>query len=261
MPIGPSPDGLYYLLDDADNNLILPPGFLTPYPGGLIALGGNDSIVGSNDAEIVFANIGQDTLSGGGGNDTLFGGKDKDVLNGDDGDDYLNGNIGQDLIFGGNGNDFLRGGKDEDLLVGGNGNDTLIGDMGGDALAGNAGSDLFVIRSDSASLEELRADLILDFDKSSDRIALTGNLTEADFILSSFTQPIQELLTKYGIDQSPTQARLNIFLGTGVDIDPNSDGIAVGTQITIASTGQVFGYALNVSPGDISGNFVNISPV
>ena len=261
MPIGPSPDGLYYLLDDADNNLTLTPGFLAPYPGGLIALGGNDSIIGSSDAEIIFANMGEDTVSGGGGNDTLFGGKDRDILNGDDGDDYVNGNIGQDLIFGGNGNDFLRGGKDEDLLVGGKGDDTLIGDMGGDALAGNAGRDLFVLRTDTASLEELRADLILDFDKSSDRIALTGNLTEADFILETFSQPIQELLTKYGIEQNPAQARLNIFLGTGVDIDPNGDGIAVGTQIKIAASGRIFGYGLNVSPGDLSGNFVNIPPV
>ncbi|HEY9850795.1 MAG TPA: calcium-binding protein [Leptolyngbyaceae cyanobacterium] len=261
MAIGPSSDGFYYLLDDADNNLTLPPSFLTPHPGGLIALGGNDSIVGSEDAEIIFTNMGQDTISGGGGNDTLFGGKDRDVLKGDNGDDYLNGNIGQDLIFGGNGNDFIRGGKDEDLLIGGEGNDTLIGDMGGDALVGNAGRDLFVIRTDAASLEQLRPDLIVDFDKSSDRIALTGNLTEADFILETFTQSIQELLTKYGIDRNPEQARLEVFFIAGVDIDPNGDGIATGTQIRIANTGQIFGYALNVSPGDVSGNFVNIPPV
>ncbi len=261
MTFGPSLDGLYYILDDADNNLTLAPGFLAPYPGGLIALGGNDKIVGSGDAEIIFSNTGQDTLSGGGGNDTLFGGKDKDFLDGGDGDDYLNGNIGQDLIIGGNGNDFIRGGKDEDILVGGQGNDTLIGDLGVDGLAGNAGSDLFVLRTDTATSDQFGADVILDFDKSSDRIALTGTLTEANLILQTFTQPIQELLSKQGIGQNPAQIRLLGLLVTGVDIDPDGDGIGSGTQIKIASTGEYLGYALNVTPGDLSGHFVTIPPV
>ncbi|MCL1463088.1 calcium-binding protein [Argonema galeatum] len=258
MAIGPSPDGFSYLLDDTDNTLTLSPGFLAPYPGGLIALGGNDRIRGSSDAEIIYANTGEDTLNGGSGNDTLFGGKDRDFIYGEDGDDFLNGNIGQDFVEGGNGNDFIRGGKDEDLLVSGNGNDTLIGDMGVDALAGNAGSDLFVLRTDTATSDQFGADIILDFDKFSDRIAVTGTLTEADLILQSINQPIQELLSQQGYNLRPTELRLTTLLLTGADIDPNGDGIASGTQIKIAATGEFLGYALNVTPADLSGHFVNV---
>ena len=63
---GPSPDGLFYLLDDSPNSFALTPGFLTPYPNGLFALGGNDFIVGSSDAEILSGDNGHDRILGGG---------------------------------------------------------------------------------------------------------------------------------------------------------------------------------------------------
>jgi subtilisin family serine protease len=154
--VGPSSDGLSYLLDDSPNSLTLTPGFLTPYPNGLFALGGNDFIVGASDA---------DRISGNNGNDRLLGSRSSDTL------------------FGGLGNDSLQGGKGDDALNGGNGSDVLVGDGGKDILTGGLGLDTFVLRSESAVFDPIAADIITDFNSFVDAIGLTGNLTEADLIL------------------------------------------------------------------------------
>ncbi len=59
---GPSPDGRSYLLDNGPNSFTLTPGFLTPYPNGLFALGGNDFIVGASDADRISGDDGNDRL-------------------------------------------------------------------------------------------------------------------------------------------------------------------------------------------------------
>jgi len=101
-------NGLSLLIGDNTSEFItLSPGQLTNFPGGLLALGGNDTVVGSSDSELIFGNEGQDSISGGAGNDTLFGGK------------------GNDQLFGDAGNDFLSGDRDIDTLTGGQGSDTF----------------------------------------------------------------------------------------------------------------------------------------
>jgi subtilisin family serine protease len=154
--VGPSPDGRSYLLDDSPNSFSLTPGFLTPYPNGLFALGGNDFVVGAADA---------DRISGDDGNDRLLGGRNSDTL------------------FGGSGNDTLQGGKGDDVLNGGEGSDVLVGDGAKDTLIGGLGADTFVLRSESAVFDPAAADIITDFNSFVDAIGLTGNLTAADLIL------------------------------------------------------------------------------
>lgn len=95
---GPSPDGLSYLLDNNPNSFTLTPGFLTPYPNGLFALGGNDFIVGASDASLISGGVGNDTLVGGQGADVLIGGKGADVLTGEGGKDSLTGGLGADTF-------------------------------------------------------------------------------------------------------------------------------------------------------------------
>jgi hypothetical protein len=95
---GPSPDGLSYLLDNNPNSFTLTPGFLTPYPNGLFALGGNDFIVASSDASRISGSAGNDTLVGGKGDDFLNGGKGADVLIGESGKDTLTGGLGADTF-------------------------------------------------------------------------------------------------------------------------------------------------------------------
>lgn len=177
MP-GPSPDGLSYLLDDSPNSFALTPGFLTPYPNGFFALGGNDFIIGSSDADRISGDNGNDRILGGSNSDTLFGGADNDVLNG---------GVSSDILFGDAGSDTLQGGKGDDALNGDSGSDVLVGDGGKDMLTGGLGFDAFVLRSDSAVTDPAAADVITDFNSFVDSIGLTDNLTEADLILEEIS--------------------------------------------------------------------------
>ncbi len=76
------------------------------------ALGGDDTITGSNSADYIMGNDGADILNSLGGNDVLIGG------------------AGADQLYGGDGNDVLDGGSltasEIDVLYGGTGNDTYI---------------------------------------------------------------------------------------------------------------------------------------
>ncbi|MEZ2239592.1 S8 family serine peptidase [Microcoleus sp.] len=215
---GPSPDGRSYLLDNSPNSFTLTPGFLTPYPNGLLALGGNDFVVGASDADRLSGDDGNDRILGGANSDTLFGGADNDILNG---------GIGNDILFGDSGNDTLQGGKGADLLNGGKGADVLIGDGGKDTLTGGLGSDTFVLRTDSAVMDLMAADIITDFNSSVDAIGLTDNLTEADIVLEQ-------------------QA-----IGPSI-----SD-----TIIKIRQSGAILGVVTNKLPQDLTGKFISATPV
>ncbi len=70
-----------------------------------LGLGGNDTIMGSNDANQLEAGSGDDYVEGLGGNDWLFGDAGNDVLIGGSGNDYLDGWTGNDTLTGGTGND------------------------------------------------------------------------------------------------------------------------------------------------------------
>ncbi len=129
-------------------------------------LAGDDSITGSDGANIIDGFNGNDTLTagngadsidGGLGNDLIFGGTGlvsandgADVIIGGVGLDSLYGNAGGDTIFGGTGifsptdasDEFLHGGKGDDQLYGNGGNDTLFGGEGVDTAFGGEGNDI-----------------------------------------------------------------------------------------------------------------------
>jgi hypothetical protein len=161
------------LVGDESSELIsLIPGQLAGFPQGVLALGGNDTVQGSVDGEVINGNQGFDQIFGGGGNDNLFGGQDGDVIDGGVGDDILFGNLGADIITGGDGNDNLFGGKDNDNLSGDLGNDILSGDFGIDTLTGGGGSDIFVLGIGGGG-----ADVITDFQDGADLMQLPAGFT------------------------------------------------------------------------------------
>ena len=169
------------LVGDESSELIsLIPGQLAGFPQGVLALGGNDTIQGSVDGEVINGNQGFDQIFGGGGNDTLFGGQDGDVIDGGVGDDILFGNLGADTITGGDGNDNLFGGKDNDNLSGGLGNDILSGDFGIDTLTGGGGSDIFVLGIGGGG-----ADIITDFQDGVDLMQLPAGLTFSNILVQA----------------------------------------------------------------------------
>ena len=143
-------------------------------------LGGNDFIIGSSNADVILGNTGADNIYGLDGADTLYGGRGADLLFGNKGADLLLGERGNDVIFGGRGNDSLSGGEGDDFLAGDGGTDTLTG---GD------GSDAFVLDIRHSTSDRTLVDIITDFSKDDDVLALTDGandaLTEADVTLET----------------------------------------------------------------------------
>jgi Ca2+-binding RTX toxin-like protein len=107
---------------------------------------GDDFIVGTPDADLIYAGDGNDGVLGADGDDTLVGGGGNDNLNGQKGSDVIDGGDGNDTIVGdegvaGAGDDRLSGGEGNDTISGNSGNDFLYGGGGFDQLKGGAGSD------------------------------------------------------------------------------------------------------------------------
>lgn len=143
---------------------------------------GNDTLRGTDGANVLFGNLGNDLLEGRGGDDILNGqagddnlrpGPGVDVVNGGDGIDNVGyvdiaSGVAIDLAAGraydtagpafdslvnienaagGAGNDTIVGSAGVNVLIGNNGDDFLLGGGGNDLLHGGPGADLFVYRS------------------------------------------------------------------------------------------------------------------
>ena len=192
-----TPNGNNLLATDNAETIILSPGKLADFPDGLAALGGNDTVRGSSDPEVIMGNRGDDSLNAGGGNDTLMGGKDNDTVEGGNGDDLVRGDRADDVVKGGNGADRLFGGKNNDSLFGGSGNDALSGDrdndtltggLGEDTLTGGEGRDVFVLER-NGSIDE-----IADFENGIDLIKLPEGLSFDDISLKDSSDSQQNTL-------------------------------------------------------------------
>ena len=103
---------------------------------------GDDTVSGAAGNDTLNGGNGDDTVSGDDGNDLITGGEGNDQLRGGTGADTLNGGSGDDGALGGAGDDLMRGGFQQDSLAGGEGNDTIYGDAGFDLLRGGDGDDL-----------------------------------------------------------------------------------------------------------------------
>src|SRR5258708_17069111 len=100
-------------------------------------------------------------LNGTEGNDTLIGTADADTINGLGGNDFLAGDSGDDSIVGGAGNDTIDGDGGNGWIESGGGNDTV---------SGGAGQDSIVFREYGAA----NADTVLNFASDWDKIQLDG---------------------------------------------------------------------------------------
>lgn len=78
---------------------------------------------------------------GEGGDDTLIGTVNRDVLDGESGDDTISGAPGNDLLEGDSGNDRVLGGTGDDSMTGDAGQDILNGGPGRDDMFGGSGGD------------------------------------------------------------------------------------------------------------------------
>ena len=121
---------------------------------------GNDNLIGYDIQNLMYGNVGNDTLSGMGGNDTLDGGDGNDSLYGGTGSDVLLGGAGVDILNGENGDDVLDGGTGDDTLNGGQGNDTYVFYRGGGHDTINTG-DGTIGKIDTLRLEGVSVDEVL----------------------------------------------------------------------------------------------------
>lgn len=146
----------------------------------------DETLVGGNDDDFLFASEGDDTAAGGLGDDQIFGEEGDDVLRGDlnsrspqgksGGDDILRGGAGDDRLGGKGGDDELYGDEGDDKLWGDDGDDILYGGLGndrlvGDDFSGGSGSDTFVLAVGEGT------DTIVDFEVGTDFIGLAGGLS------------------------------------------------------------------------------------
>lgn len=185
MVLVPDNEMGFWIGENTAESISLFPGQLDGYPLGALTLGGNDTVQGSSDSELVIGNQGNDQLFGGAGDETLFGGKDNDLLNGEADTDVLFGNLGNDTVQGGDGDDSLFGGRDNDVLFGDAGNDTIYGDLGADTLTGGNGSDVFSVRNDSQG-----PDVITDFQDGADLILVPDFVNSVDIGTNSLNQTV-----------------------------------------------------------------------
>lgn len=207
--------------EDNAEQISLFAGQLIGFPGGLLALGGNDTVAGSDDDELIVGNRGADSVFGAGGDDRLYGGKENDILDGGEGDDHLFGNLDADTVVGGDGNDSLFGGQENDQLLGGAGADTLYGDLGTDTVTGGDGDDIFALGSGGR-------DVITDFEDNADRILLPDAIASIQIraIGTNQTSIIvadtgEELAVLEGV--SPDAIDGTDFVGNVVIIDGGGD--------------------------------------
>ena len=170
----------------------------------LIGTDDDDIITGGADDDIIEGFGGADKLDGGGGNNTLsyasstsgvyvflisnyaFGGhaegdeiKNFSNLIGSQHNDVLVGNWDDNIIGGRDGHDIIYSYGGVNFLSGGDGNDKLYGGEGADTLYGGNGSDIFVLSYDYTE------DVVKDFEDGVDKIGLDDDITFESLSISN----------------------------------------------------------------------------
>lgn len=224
--------------------------------GGVLLLGGDDTIDGSTNNDLIFGNEGEDIIRGNVGNDSLFGGKGKDAILAGEGNDSINGGQDGDVVFGESGNDVLVGGKGNDFLLSGNGNDTLVGGVGRDILLSGqengsfkiGGTNLFVLQAEAGVTDINNVDLILNFRQTFDKIGLSDGLTVNDIVLENLTNV--PLTVQFEFPQAAGS-----FLRAD-QLRPIS-ALSSGTLIKIRNSGDLIGFVEGITPALLQNSILN----
>jgi Ca2+-binding RTX toxin-like protein len=120
---------------------------------------GANTILGTNDDDVLIGTMAGDEIHGLGGDDIVVGQAGDDTLFGGAGNDVLRGGTSRvdfdsDTLFGGAGDDILLGWLGDDVLDGGDGNDFIFGNgWGNDLMTGGAGADTFSLVTEIGILQ------------------------------------------------------------------------------------------------------------
>jgi hypothetical protein len=249
---------------------IIAEGRLARSPLDIRGYGGDDTIVGGREADLLRGDDGDDWLSGGDGADSLFGGDGRDTLRGGEGDDVLYGGNGRDSLLGGegadslfgdDGNDTLNGGEGADSVFGGAGNDQVEGGKGDDLLAGGAGNDTLAggTGNDVAIFAGNRADYEIR-QLSNGALEVRGIAGDA---LGEGTDTLRDVEWLRFADGEVVSLPPPVILGFDTDTGLTSDGITSDTSPRIFGTAlpgarvQVFrdGEHVGTVRADAAGNW------
>lgn len=110
-------------------------------PATIVGTEGNDTIFGTNGADVIVSLGGNDIILSGNGDDVICSGDGRDIILSGNGNDTIKSGAGNDVVYGGNGNDTIDAGAGNDVVMAGNGKDTVRGGDGGDVLLGGSGKD------------------------------------------------------------------------------------------------------------------------
>lgn len=84
----------------------------------------DDTLTGTNSADLIFGLEGNDIIKGEEGDDCIIAGEGDDIVFGNDGDDKITGDNGNDIIRGGSGVDTINGNSGFDIIDGGDDRDS-----------------------------------------------------------------------------------------------------------------------------------------
>ncbi|OXE34931.1 MAG: hypothetical protein CGW95_16980, partial [Phenylobacterium zucineum] len=169
------------------------------------------------------------------GNDTLSGGTTSASLNGGDGNDQLTAGSAGGVVNGDGDNDTLIGGLGDDYLDGGDGNDSLYGGPGTDVLTGGNGADIFSFRAYEGKVVDASHsytitdfDTVTDFTPGADKISVgfAGTATNT-FIIQAPT---------FGYDDALSQAMTKMSnMNYDIVVVRVADGLDKGTYVFVDS--------------------------
>jgi len=218
---------------------------------------GDDTIVGSDNGEVIDGEAGHDSIDGRGGADTITA---AGTIDGGDGADTLT-MTGQGTARGGEGNDTLNdglpgpgyiflwelkleGGPGNDILNGGHGNDRLDGGPGADTMIGGDGGDL----RDTADYSSRTNPVFVDLDGVAD----DGESGEGDLVASD----VENILGGSAADTLEGNGGDNRIVGGGGS-DTMSGGTGTDTlDYSDRSAGVVADLAGSSSSGEPGENDV-----
>jgi len=218
----------YFYLSAAGNTLILS-GANNRYIH-VVGAGGDDHVVGSDNA---------DNINGGGGTDRLEGGE---------GDDFLVGEAGNDRLYGGNGSDYMVGGAGDDIVDAGDGNDTLTDDAGNDTYYGGGGDDVLNITAGTTAADSFHGGSGYDRIQANDggAIDLSTLTIAADIEHASSTGELRMTAAQANQFQQITAPTLRITTGGDVFL---RDGRFSGTSVILSDSGNAVDLSGTNRPG------------
>jgi Ca2+-binding RTX toxin-like protein len=172
-----------------------------------------------------------------------------DIFSGGSGADIFDGGLGNDSISGDDGNDSLFGGDGSDTLNGGIGNDTLIGGVGTNVLSGGSGLDVFVFSSGTTAgggdliTDYNVADDVINLDKTGFAAFTTGGALDASFY--AYSNTVSDVTALEATLTAPSIMAIYDSVSLSTKLYYDSNGATVGGNSLFAT--------VNVDLG-ISGN-------